>query len=186
MIDDNYELVIQNLKDKGYFKYVPSTELPHVLEQAAKNLKEKSLIGFSDNPMKDPQYLDYRMYDADAENLAEGDIGELLRKTKTVLENAGVEFSSVIDEITSNKYDLLIDNKRYSIFTGETINSPDSWEIAFLRLLEIINELLKNANSEERLYGMYGGNDGIIVFLTEDLYQFITKNNLFEISYLPS
>jgi len=186
MFNSNHDSnsIINSLKNLGYFKYVSSTELSHVLTQARNNLEKGLEISLSDNPDIDPMYLDYRMYNADAEDLAEGGIGELLEKMRPLHKNIGAN-SSIRDDKTSEKYDVVINDKRYSIFTAETIGSFDSWEIAFVRFLNITNELLKNANSQERLYGMYGGNDGIVIFLTEDLYQFITENNLFKISYLP-
>jgi len=40
------------------------------------------------------------------------------------------------------------------------------WEAGMCHSFILINQLLEDAGAEERLYGLYGGNDGLAVFLT--------------------
>jgi hypothetical protein len=47
-----------------------------------------------------------------------------------------------------------------------------------MRLLEIVNELLGEAGSEERLYGIYGGNEGRVALLTGGMYRLLHSPGL--------
>jgi hypothetical protein len=49
----------------------------------------------------------------------------------------------------------------------------DSWALSLKRFLEVVNELLQRAGSEERLFGIYGGNDGRAILLTEEMHEYL-------------
>jgi hypothetical protein len=47
------------------------------------------------------------------------------------------------------------------------------WMLSLKRLLEIVNGLLEEAGSAERLYAIYGGNDGRVILLTPEMQDYI-------------
>ena len=47
--------------------------------------------------------------------------------------------------------------------------------MALTRLLEIVNEQLEAAGSDERLYGSYSGNDGRAILLTPEMHAYIVS-----------
>jgi hypothetical protein len=54
------------------------------------------------------------------------------------------------------------------------------------RLLEIVNGLLAEAASSERLYAIYGGNDGRVMLLTPEMHEYIQSlGDVFDPRWMP-
>lgn len=45
-----------------------------------------------------------------------------------------------------------------------------------MRAFSMINRLLMQAGSNERIYYLYGGNDMVAVFLTPEMYEAVSHN----------
>lgn len=182
--------VINKLEEMGYFKYVPQQETKYVRNLAYKSLENDILADSSNIPDDDSErHPDYRLYSADNENLAEEGIGLVIQKMKYVLEKEGVHLETIEDDYTrddtkGDKYNVVINGTPYQIFTkemtAEITASGEFWTIALRRLLEIVNELLEKAGSSERLFGLSGGNDGMVIFLTNNMYEYIKKCGYFK------
>jgi hypothetical protein len=163
-----YTANLRRLIDLGYLKYVPESQRRAVAEQILGNMREGNIDGDWDDQCNSS---DRRCYSADNEDLSEGGMVECLLSLKEVLYQEGVKLESVEDDFRDGHYDLLVNGERFMVhYAGQ----EDSWAIYFKRLLEIVNELLLRAGSRERLYGMYGGNEGRVIFLTDEMYDYLS------------
>jgi hypothetical protein len=88
-----------------------------------------------------------------------------------VLEQEDVQLDEVVDEFGQDRYDVIINGKPLLIYEGD--GGSDSWGLSLKRLLEITNGLLEESGSAERLYAIYGGNDGRVILLTEEMLDYI-------------
>lgn len=110
-----------------------------------------------------------RLFHADAEGLAEGfaltflkeEVGPLLNKLGCPVEGAA-------DSPESDTYAIEIDGRHYPILDDR--ESDESWTEASDNVLALLNDLLKRAGSAERAFGLYGGEDLHVVFLSLELY----------------
>jgi len=62
-------------------------------------------------------------------------------------------------------YRVTIATRTREIWTRE-MDGQQMWEVGMCHTFLLVNELLEDAGATERLYGMYGGNDGQAIFLT--------------------
>jgi hypothetical protein len=76
-----------------------------------------------------------------------------------------------VDEFGDEKYQVVINGQPHLIYEGD--GGDDSWTLSLKRLLEIVNGLLDEAGSAERLYAIYGGNDGRVILLAPDMLVYI-------------
>lgn len=103
---------------------------------------------------------DKRAYPADSEELAEGRVGEFVTLMRNVPNREGVLFESIEDDFQDEAYAVVIDGQRQLIHDASTLGTWDSRTVSTKRFLEIVNGLLRQAGSSEKLYGIYGDNDG--------------------------
>ena len=120
-------------------------------------------------------YPDKRLYVADAEDLAEG-IAFAVKRLSPVLRREGVDLPSISDTRRDDRIGLVIGDRQYLVYVWpnrEPIDL-DTWGLGHKRLVEIVSELLADAGSKERLYGVSRFNDAHVILLTDELYHFIT------------
>jgi hypothetical protein len=167
---DHVEQAVERLIDLGYLKYVSGAEIPAIREELVGTLRR----GYLDSEWDEGCVSrDRRSYPADSEELAEGGIGECLLLMKSVLRTEGVRLDSVEDDVDDEHYDLIVNGRRHRIYDADLLENGLIWGVATKRLLEIVNGLLKQAGSQERLYGIYGGNDGRVILLTKEMYRLL-------------
>jgi hypothetical protein len=151
----------------GWLKYVPEAKRGQVRSQ----LVAAATKGYLDSDWDDNGVsADQRSYPADGKELAHGGVGQCLLRMKPVLAREGVRLDEVEDNWHEGKYHVLINRESYLIFDGKT---ADSVRISLERLLEIVNGLLEEAASQERLFAVYRGTDERIVLLTEEMQDFV-------------
>jgi hypothetical protein len=166
----NVERVVDHLIESAYLKYVLEAEK----ELARQELCESLEKGYLDtNWNEDCVSRDRRGYPADNEELAEGSIGESLLRMRDILLREGVESDFVSDDLRDDGYDISINGNIIPIYDASALSSANIWGIALKRFLEIVNNLLIRAGSAERLFGVYGGNDGRAILLTEEMYAYL-------------
>jgi hypothetical protein len=115
----------------------------------------------------------HRLFFADAENLAEGDVGKLLREVSPFLAAHGVALPAIKDDISGDGYIVRVGGVDYLMYDAEELQGDSFWALASLRGFGIINELLAAAGSKERAYAINGGNDLQLLFLTPELHRVI-------------
>jgi hypothetical protein len=172
---DPIERAAERLIELGYVKYVPRAAIPAVRQEMIGTLRR----GYLDSEWDEECVSrDRRGYPADSEELAEGRMGEFLLLLKDVLQVEGVRLRSVEDDIDGQHYDLLVNSERHPIYDADLLENGLIWGVATKRFLEIVNHLLRRAGSKERLYGIYGGNDGRAVLLTREMYHLLHSPDL--------
>jgi len=179
--------IIAKLDDLGYYKFVPRKQK----EEAKSKTKEHILNGIVSSTFDSGEIestsFDKRVYRADSEDLAEQGIGSVIGEMKTILEKEGVIIKNIDDVATENgKYSVKVNNKVYEVFNKENDDESDDWSIALEALVDIVNELLENAGSKERLYSIYGGNDSQVIFLTKEMHNLLYEHSsIFRSDWLP-
>jgi len=164
--------LLKKLDELGYYKYIDSSQIERV-----KNISLDAgyVFGWEDSG---------RDFSADAENLAEGGIPEFYNEIRNFLKKQNVDIS-VYDDFSDKGYTIKINGKNYVIYDEKELKSENIWEVSTIRSFSIINSLLKESNSKERLYTLYGGNDLRAVFLTEEMYRVIIESNILPEKELP-
>ena len=120
----------------------------------------------------------HRYFHADAEDLSEGAVGGFLRQIAAFLSNFAIRVDSVEDDFKDNGYEVTINGKRHGILNQPHLDralvEPGFlWGISTVRTFALVNELLADTRTDERLYAFYGGNDLASIFLTPQLYEYI-------------
>ena len=118
----------------------------------------------------------HRLFFADAENLAEGDVGKLLREASPFLTSQGVTLPAIEDDISGDGYVVKVGGIDFLIYDADELQGDFFWALASVRGFGIINELLTAAGSKERAYAINGGNDLQLLFLTPELHQAIMEH----------
>jgi hypothetical protein len=172
---DHEERAVDRLIELGYLKYVAPAEKPSIRQELLSTLRQ----GYLDSAW-DRQCIsrDRRSYPADSEELAEGRMGDFLLSMKAVLQTVGVQLESIEDDVDDQHYDLLVNGERHAVYDADVLANAWIWVVATKRFLEIVNELLKRVGSKERLYGIYGGNDGRVILLTDEMYELLHAPDL--------
>jgi hypothetical protein len=156
--------VTSRLEQLGFFAYADAARLDHVRREVERD------------PSSGVFSLDTRrFFFADAEDLAEGGVDELLRELEPVLREAGVPALTVEEALVEDHYDVTVNGRRYPILSEPEIMSNQIWGYAAARTAMLVNDLLMRAGSSERAYGVLGGNDFGIFLLTPELRNEVAK-----------
>jgi hypothetical protein len=169
------EGLVEQLIAMGYLRFTPTAE--H--DSARREIADSLVRGHLDTEW-DSNCIsrDRRSYAADSEELAEGNIGELIQSMGEVLRAEGVQLESVEDHIDDERYEVHINGRQHVIYHSANADVAGCWDAATRRTLEIVNQLLMGAGSRERLFGIYGGNDGRVMLLTDEMHQLLKKSDL--------
>ncbi len=160
---------VESLENLGYFKYVDAA--------AAPDLKSRVESAGWDGIFLDAN----RMFRADGEDLAEGGVERLLRELEPFLERQGVTLSTIVSSFGDEEYTIEVNDRVYSIWQAADLERSESepgwlWGVASCRTMDLLDSLLSKAGSPERAYGVNGGNDLFVFFLTEPLHGLITSH----------
>lgn len=161
---DSLEMLLSKLEALGYYKFIEKTEIDRV---KAESLKAGYIFGWEESA---------RDYMSDAEDLAEGGIGEFLETIRPFLEKQNIELNVGNEDFSDKGYIIEINGFKYEIYSEDELNSEDLWELSTNRSFAIVNKLLTEANSNERIYILYGGNDLRAIFLTDEMYKLINND----------
>jgi hypothetical protein len=166
---------VNRLTELGFYKYADVSDI----EKLKKNLKENfdpnnELVSIWDDESGLPK--DYRYYFCDGETLFElGGFDLYLNEFRATYDKIGLkmEISKCLetgDSKTGIDYRVTINGRDYVIF--EKFKGM-GWGEAAVRLATILNDQLQIQNKDERVYLVSGGNDGRIIFLTNEQFGFI-------------
>jgi hypothetical protein len=120
---------------------------------------------------------------ADAEDLAEGGVGQFLREIAPFLATQKVTLPAIEDATSEDGYTVRVGGASYQIYDAEELERDSSgeeggliWGLSSVRGFRIADELLTAAGSAERAYAVNGGNDLFVMFLTPELHQVIMNH----------
>lgn len=159
---------ITKLRELGFFKGLSSEEI----SDCERDLQSLGWAGIFSNS--------YRLYAADAEDLAEGGITDFVSTISGFLTNEGIQLPRIESDFTPDGYKVAIGNELVEIYglsdlerDADGTESGLVWGLAAARAFRLVNQLLIAANSPERMYAVNGGNDLYGFFLTEELRRLI-------------
>lgn len=177
--------IVEQLIDLGFMKFTPESEREVVRQQLIESVRDKYLDSeWSDECVS----ADRRSFSADAEDLAEGSVGICLRQMSEILSQEGVVLESVKDSFANEhkRYEVIVNGVSYLIYDLNEHSIEEIWNLAFRRIIEIVNLLLTQAGSSERLFGIYGGNDARVIFLTESMHDLLCQRiDIFDAGWKP-
>jgi hypothetical protein len=180
---DEAEAIVEQLIELGFLKFVPASEKTTIREQLVDNVRRHYLGSDWDDECNS---ADRRNYQADNEDLAEGDVGRVLLRMKGVLTQEGVTLESVEDDFGQERYRIVINGTLHLIYDYSSSPQEDWWTLATKRLLEIVDSLQEDAGSHERLFAINGGNDGRVILLTPEMHNLLRKNqHIFDDDWMP-
>ena len=108
---------------------------------------------------------------ADAEELAEGFVCELLSNVDEFLELNGVKIEHADDDFGETSYTVHVNDEKFMMYTKEELESgAELWDLSTRRTVAMLNHLLAAAGSPERCYLLYSGNDAEVIFLTPEMH----------------
>jgi hypothetical protein len=154
---------VSRLDRLGFFDYTP----PVQREAVKRELARSPVSGVFAAQTKRFRY-------ADAEGLAEGGVGDVVRGLQPLLRRLGVPPLRVRDDFTESYYTVYVDERPHPIWTraelaAEARKPGLTWGLSAARTAKLLNELLARAGSRERAWGYAGGNDFGIWILTPEL-----------------
>lgn len=172
-------MVADQLDQLGYFKYADPSDIEQLKLEIAKGLVESQYMAQVTG--SGPQYktIDPRHYTLDGEDLFEqGGIVDSLKEMNPFFEKLNIKLtiSDHVEEYdTENQWldhEITINGKKYVIFKKF---EGYGWGEAAQRFADLVNDQLRLQESDERLYLIYGGNDGRAIFLTDELHDLVSR-----------
>jgi hypothetical protein len=119
----------------------------------------------------------------DSEMLFEGGVKAILPDVDALLRLRNVRIESLTDRVTDESdYVVTIDGKAYVLWKYKS-RVETEYE-AFSATVNLLNGLLLNVGSHDRVYFEYTGNDSMLFFLTEKMFCILTGHRGLEL--LPS
>lgn len=170
------KLFVQKIDELGYLKYAEKSDLKELKDNLIENFDSNAeMSSVWDEETGIPK--DYRYYWCDGEDLFEqGGFTEMLKKLNPTFEKINFKcdvnnhFEDWDDQNQWLNHTIIINGSEYIIFKNFTGNG---WGEAPMRLAQIVNSELEKQNINERIYLASGGNDGRLIFLNKELYQYI-------------
>ncbi len=131
----------------------------------------------------------HRDYPADAESLAECGVGEFLREIAPILKAQSIDLDQVEEVCSPESYSITVNGTAFVLYSAAEMAADiaskgmttNIWELAARRTCALLNTLLVEHGSDERVYSLYGGNDHWVFFLTEALYQVLCASGIVDI-----
>ncbi|WCM41035.1 hypothetical protein MG290_08685 [Flavobacterium sp. CBA20B-1] len=167
---------VAKLEKLGYYKYAEENNIDHLKTDLIENFDPNNeLVTIWDNETGVP--LDYRYYSCDGEAVyEEGGFTDLLEHVRPTFDKIGLKIN-VTDHIEEWNDEKKWLNHRITINESEYIIFKNfrgyGWGEAVMQFAQIVNEEAEKQGINERLYLVGGGNDGRLIFLTNELYDYI-------------
>ncbi|SHG58715.1 hypothetical protein [Flavobacterium aquidurense] len=170
------EIVVE-LSKLNFFNLTDKLDLKTTKAEFEKSYNE---LSFFEGIMKDDLiFTDNRFYFIDSEALFEG--GGLIHYLETVKVsfdklNLKLVFSDEYNDQTEKhwKHTVRLNGKEYIAYDNDFGNND--WGISYINFIEMLNGELKLQQSAEQFYPITSGNDGKMVLLTNQQFEFVKAN----------
>jgi hypothetical protein len=173
MADNERLRLIDALEAMGFYSHTPREQVARVKAEAA-----TSAYLFGSDTRRD--------YDADAEELAEGNVADFVRDLSAFLDREGVRIESLDQDFEiGGGYSVTVSGTRYEMYSREECETGDIWLLTAKRAIAMVNDLLITAQSNERVFALYGGNDLRAIFLTPQMHELIVASGLLAPTEIP-
>jgi hypothetical protein len=175
---DEAKKFVSKIEELGFFKYAEKKNIESLKLNFIENYDPKNeIVTIWDDETGIPE--DYRYYICDGEDLYEqGGFTEMLKTLKPTFEK--INFKCYVENHfeewdQKNKWlnhSINLNGTDYVIFKNFTENG---WGEVAMRFADILNAEFEKQKIEERIYLASGGNDGRLVFLNKELYEYINS-----------
>ncbi len=167
---------VAQLEKLGYYKYADKKNIDSLKQDLIENYDpDNELVSIWDDDTGVP--LDFRYYWCDGETVFEqGGFTELIEQLRPTFDKIGLKINVTdhFEEYNSEKdwlnHRITINDSEYTIFKNF---KGTGWGEAVMRFAQIINQEAEKQSIDERIYLASGGNDGRLIFLTRELYDYI-------------
>lgn len=169
--------IVAELSKLGFFNLTDKSDLKRTKAEFEKSYNE---LSFFEGVMKeDLIFTDNRFYFIDSETLFEG--GGLIQYLETVkLSFDKLNLKLIFSDEYSNqtekhwRHTIKLNGKEYIAYDDDF--GEKDWGISFINFIEMLNSELKLQNSKEQFYPISSGNDGRMVLLTNEQFEFVKAN----------
>ena len=118
--------------------------------------------------------------------MAEGNVTDFVRDVSAFLEREGVRIESLDQDFEiGGGYSVTVNGTRYELYSRDECERDDIWLLTTKRAFTMVNDLLIEARSSERVFALYGGNDLRAIFLTPQMYEVIVASGQLAPSEIP-
>jgi len=168
--------VISKLASLRFFSLTPKEELDGLKNKMIENYdKRKFFNGVTFNDSL--RFVDHRFYFVDCEELFEsGGLIYYLNEVKPTFDKLGIviDFQNEVSQIEGDywKHTIEINDVEYLAYDG-AMEGQNAWGVSFVNFVAMLNDVLMQNDTQERVYPISCGNDGKIVFLTTDMFKFV-------------
>lgn len=170
--------IIVELEKLNFFNLTEKKDLKEAKAEFEKSYNE---LNFFEGKMEGESviFTDNRFYFIDTETLFEG--GGLIQYLETVKKSfdkldlkleISDEFNNQTEKHWTHK--IKLNGKEYIAFDNDF--GDTDWGISFIYFIEMLNDQLKIQKSNERFYPIRSGNDGEMVLLTKEQFEFVKAN----------
>jgi len=163
------------LIDNGFLKFADSSKVD--------SLKTQLISSFD---IYDDE--NFKIAHIDAEELAEFSFDFFLPSINKILSKRDIKLTAQKLNNKDNSFDVLINDNTIQLYTQHDLDNNKFWDTAPKNLFRKVNEILKEKNSDEQFYLLYGGNDLHTLLLTDKEFSIIAdyyKDNDKEKPYKP-
>lgn len=170
--------IVEELEKLNFFNL---TEKGDIAESKSVIENSYNEFNFFEGKMKGESliYTDNRFYIIDAETLFEvGGLTECLKTVKKSFDKLKLKLE-VSDEYNNQTekhwtHKIKLNGKEYIAYDNDF--SDLDWGISLVNFIEMLNDQLKLQKSNEMFYPVNSGNDGKIVLLSSEQYEFVKAN----------
>jgi hypothetical protein len=170
---------IDKIAQLGYFQFTATEKLESLkteLKTGYEQYGELATIEINNQPVCN------RLFSADAEYLfEEGGIFDMVTNLKPAFEirKLSLDINDHFEHYQKNIANqwIIVNHRKYYIY-DELDGTYANWELATIKLVSLLNQELTLQKSDEQFYCISGGNDGRIILLTSEQFNFLSKSNI--------
>ncbi len=155
-----------NLERLGFFKHTD----PALLEKAKAEVYE------TDSLFEGSTERDYVIH---PEDLAKGGVKGFLEEASFFLEREGVATDGVEESFeVGGEYSVAVNGRRYVMYSQAELElkAEEVRKLTTRRAFALVNTLLQQAGSNEKVYLLNDDNEAWAVFLTPEMYEIISQS----------
>lgn len=172
--------ITSDLEKLGYFSYCSPSDLEALKTNIEEDFHKSGVISSLWTDPEDSEdeveshSLEFRIFLLDGESLAENGFEEALEEIKVFFEKIKLPFEFEVGEVEEEEdSEITPITLNGSEYIYEYPYDENSWALAPKFFAEMLNEELKKQNSKEKAYLISGGNEGSLIFLTDDQYNYV-------------
>ena len=174
----NGKQIVHELEKLNFFNLTDKAELNEEKIELEKAFNE---LNFFEGKLRGEtlNFVDNRFYSIDSEELFEiGGLTNYLKIVKPTFEKLGLKLNYSNEKSSQTKeywkHTIELNGKEYVAFDNNF--GELDWGIAYVKFIEMLNAELEAQKSDERFYPISAQNDGRLVLLTKNQFEFVKEN----------